>query len=85
MMTNMNYDSKPTPSSLWLYIHVYILLSYMYVIIKKNKYLKPSIILETLLKPSFDSVKHNLLSAKLKQLPLNPDIISWYHSFLSNR
>ena len=27
-----------------------------------------------------DSVKHNLLSAKLKQLPLNPYIINWYHS-----
>ena len=34
---------------------------------------------------AFDSVKHNLLSAKLKQLPLNPYIINWYHSFLSNR
>ena len=32
---------------------------------------------------AFDSVKHNLLSAKLKQLPLNPYIINWYHSFLS--
>ena len=34
---------------------------------------------------AFDSVKHNLLSAKLKRLPLNPYIINWYHSFLSNR
>ena len=34
---------------------------------------------------AFDSVKHNLLSAKLKQLPLNPYIINWYHSFFSNR
>ena len=34
---------------------------------------------------AFDSVKHNLLSPKLKQLPLNPYIINWYHSFLSNR
>ena len=34
---------------------------------------------------AFDSFKHNLLSAKLKQLPLNPYIINWYHSFLSNR
>ena len=34
---------------------------------------------------AFDSVKHNLLSAKLKQLPLNPYIINWYHTFLSNR
>ena len=34
---------------------------------------------------AFDSVKNNLLWAKLKQLPLNPYIINWYHSFLSNR
>ena len=34
---------------------------------------------------AFDSVKHNLLSARLKQLPLNLYIINWYHSFLSNR
>ena len=34
---------------------------------------------------AFDSVKHNLLSAKLKQLPLNLYIINWYHVFLSNR
>lgn len=34
---------------------------------------------------AFDSVKHNLLPAKLKQLPLNPYVINWYHSFLSNR
>ena len=34
---------------------------------------------------AFDCVQNNLLSAKLKQLPLNPDIINWYHSFLSNR
>ena len=34
---------------------------------------------------AFDSVKHNLLSAKLKQLPLKPYIINWYHSFSSNR
>ena len=33
----------------------------------------------------FDSVKHNLLSDKLKQLPLNPCIVNWYHSFLSGR
>ena len=31
---------------------------------------------------AFDSVNHSLLSAKLKQLPLNPYIINWYHSFL---
>ena len=35
--------------------------------------------------PFFDSVKHNLLSANLKQLPLNTYIINWYHSLLSNR
>ena len=34
---------------------------------------------------AFDSVKHNFLSAKLKQLPLNSYIINWYHSCLSNR
>ena len=34
---------------------------------------------------AFDSVKHNLLSDKLKQLPLNPYIVNWYHSFLSGR
>ena len=33
---------------------------------------------------AFDSVKHNFLSAKLKQLPLNPYIINWCHSFFSN-
>ena len=30
----------------------------------------------------FDSFKHSLISAKLKQLPLNPNIVNWYHSFL---
>jgi hypothetical protein len=34
---------------------------------------------------AFDFVKHNLLSDKLKQLPLNPYIVNWYHSFLSGR
>ena len=34
---------------------------------------------------AFDSVKHNLLSDKLKQLPLNRYIVNWYHSFLSGR
>ena len=34
---------------------------------------------------AFDSVEHKLLSAKLKQLPLNLSIINWYSSFLSNR
>ena len=34
---------------------------------------------------AFDSVKHNLLSAKLKQLPFNPYIINWCHSSWSNR
>ena len=29
---------------------------------------------------AFHSVKHNLLPAKLKQLPLNPYIINWYHN-----
>ena len=31
---------------------------------------------------AFDSVNHNMLSVKLKQLPLNPYIVNWYHSFL---
>ena len=30
----------------------------------------------------FNSVNHSLLSAKLKQLSLNPYIINWSHSFL---
>ena len=34
---------------------------------------------------AFDSVNHSLLSAKLKQLPLNPFTINWYHSFLPER
>ena len=34
---------------------------------------------------AFDSVNHSLLSAKLKQLPLNPYIINWYHRFLHER
>ena len=34
---------------------------------------------------TFDSVNHSLLSAKLKQLPLNPNIVNWYHSFLHER
>ena len=32
---------------------------------------------------AFDSVKHNLLSDKLKQLQFNPYIVNWYHTFLS--
>lgn len=34
---------------------------------------------------AFDFVNHAILSAKLKQLPLNPYIINWYHSFLYAR
>ena len=34
---------------------------------------------------AFDSVRHELLSNKLKLLPLNIYIINWYHSFLYNR
>lgn len=30
---------------------------------------------------AFDSVKHNLLSTKLKQLHLSPYLVNWYHSF----
>ena len=33
---------------------------------------------------AFDSVRHELLSNKLKLLPLNAYIINWYHSFLYN-
>ena len=33
---------------------------------------------------AFDSVNHCLLSAKLRQLPLNPYIVNWYHSFWIN-
>ncbi|CAB4011545.1 Hypothetical predicted protein [Paramuricea clavata] len=32
-----------------------------------------------------DSVKHSLLSEKLKNVPLNPNIINWYLNFLKNR
>ena len=34
---------------------------------------------------AFDSVNHELLSCKLKDIPLNPFIINWYLSFLENR
>ena len=34
---------------------------------------------------AFNSVRHELLSNKLKLLPLNAYIINWYHSFLYNR
>ncbi|CAB3989789.1 Hypothetical predicted protein, partial [Paramuricea clavata] len=34
---------------------------------------------------AFDSVKHSLLSEKLKTVPLNPYIIYWYLNFLKNR
>ena len=37
------------------------------------------------LSKAFDSVNHSLLSAKLKQLPLNPYIINWYQSFSHER
>ena len=38
--------------------------------------------LEAIQCKAFDSVNRNILSAKLKQLPLSPYIINWYHSFL---
>ena len=34
---------------------------------------------------AIDSVNHQLLSNKLKDVPLNPFIINWYLSFLENR
>ena len=34
---------------------------------------------------AFDRVKHNLLIDKLTQSPLNPYIVNWYVSFLSDR
>ncbi|CAB4026587.1 Hypothetical predicted protein [Paramuricea clavata] len=34
---------------------------------------------------AFDSVKHSLLSEKLKNVPLNPYIINWYLNLLKNR
>ena len=34
---------------------------------------------------AFDSVKHDLLSVKLKQLGLSPYITNWYLSFLEGR
>ena len=34
---------------------------------------------------AFDFVNHTIMSAKLKQLPLNPYIINWYMSFLYAR
>ena len=34
---------------------------------------------------SFDRVKRNLLMAKLTQSPLNPWIVNWHVSFLSDR
>ena len=34
---------------------------------------------------AFDCVNHELLSSKLRQLPLNPLIVNWYLSFLEKR
>ena len=34
---------------------------------------------------AFDSVKHDLLATKLKQLTLKPQVMNWYLSFLGNR
>lgn len=34
---------------------------------------------------AFDTVKHDLLFCKLKLLPLNPYILNWYLSFLTDR
>ena len=34
---------------------------------------------------AFDRVKHNLLVEKVKQCPLNPYIVNWFISFLSDR
>ena len=34
---------------------------------------------------AFDFMNHTILSAKLKQLPLNPSVINWYQSFLYGR
>ena len=34
---------------------------------------------------AFDSVNHNLLSTKLKQLHISPYLVNWYHSFLSGK
>lgn len=34
---------------------------------------------------AFDSVKHVLLSEKLKNVPLNPYITNWYLALLKNR
>ena len=34
---------------------------------------------------AFDNVRHILLRNKLKTLPMNPYLINWYLSFLSNR
>ena len=34
---------------------------------------------------AFDSVNHNLLSTKLKQLHISPYLVNWYHGFLSGR
>ena len=33
----------------------------------------------------FDCVNHEMLSKKLKRLPLDPHIINWYLSYLDNR
>ena len=34
---------------------------------------------------TFDNVKHHLLVEKLKNSPLNPNIVNWFVSFLANR
>ena len=40
---------------------------------------------KTIVSKTFDRVKHNLLTEKLTKSPLNPYIVNWYVSFLSDR
>ena len=59
----------------------------MFLNIWTIKTVRQFVSLRLILATAFDSVNYSLLSAKLinKQLPLNPYIVNWYHSFLLER
>ena len=59
----------------------------MFLNIWTIKTVRQFVSLRLILATAFDSVNYSLLYAKLinKQLPLNPYIVNWYHSFLHER
>ena len=63
------------------------LFNIMFLNIWTIKTVRQFVSLRLILATAFDSVNYSLLSAKLinKQLPLNPYIVNWYHSFLHQR